>query len=216
MFVGVLTPKSWAEYQTFFTDRELTAPPPPKRVVFVRDDETQALVAGVCLYPTDGPYLFLEHFSYSPKLSAKDGLKAIRFLCAVVKGVAAVEAKTPLILTAVKGIADAIMAEGFQHSPVSVYYAVPGASNKSGPPADHDEEPLSDTEEVPTVPQGTPDSNPPEDDGFDEGYEAGMAAAREQQEAPAPKRRRKQKERPRPGRNPPRQSEQAPMSDFED
>ncbi len=166
MHVGVLSQATWNQFQSFFVARGVQAPPMPSRVVFACDDTTGHLIAGVCLYPTDGPYLFLEHFSYAHTLTAKEGAKAIKFLCAVVRGVAAVDAKTPMLLTGVKGIADLVLKEGFLESPVRVFYAPIGKPlNKSGPPDDQDRGPLEDTAttdgaDVPTVPQGSPKGKP--------------------------------------------------------
>lgn len=190
MFISILNDTTWAEYQAFFTGHGAQPPAFPKEVVFVSDDE--GLCVGVCLYNTDGPYMMLEHLTYDPEMSPKEGAAAIGYLAKVVAGIAAQKRRIPFVLTPVKGIVGLLESLGWETQPVKVL----SYQHVGQPPPEAAK---------PTRRRRAPEPEPPEEDG---GF------LEDQEEAPPPpppKRRRKG----RPGNNPPRQSRRAPESDFE-
>lgn len=194
LHVGTLNAETWEAFSVFFTERKQPVPRIPTKAVLAIDDEG-VLVAGVCRYDTDGPYMFLEHLSYDPELSSRDGHSAVRFLSRVVQAIGSAEGKIPLVLTGQKGIGKALLSQGYQQSPTAVFYTAVGVPpQKTRAPADQNEDPLTTDED--SVPQGTP---------------------------PRKRRRRQVQEGRRPGNRVPRASRQAepeeheaPLDDFED
>lgn len=65
--VMVPTSQAYPEYRSWWEARKLSPPPPPNCGIFIGHIE-HGLILGSCVYMTDGPFIFIEHSSVSPRL----------------------------------------------------------------------------------------------------------------------------------------------------
>jgi hypothetical protein len=74
----------------------------------------RGLVAGVCLYNTDGQYMLCEHLSTNPKALAVYRHQAVNLLCHAARVLGAVMNKTLVSIVEIKGIARMMRKHGFE------------------------------------------------------------------------------------------------------
>lgn len=135
-------------YQLRAEAKELVAPPPelPRHgLAYMVSDEggTATLVGAVCLYPTDGPYLYVEHFTLHPDLSKPGkgwkrrmmlGLHAARTLAYNVIVVCAAMRKVPIVAVARPSIAAVLKGMGYRKDATGTWSVAPTVRVMPPPP----------------------------------------------------------------------------------
>lgn len=123
LYVIPNTPETWEHFGRFFDARKALRPPGTEDTLFVAD--ARGLVAGVCLYPTRGPFFFLEHLSTNPGCPAKLRHRAVVLLATLVRAYAAAHSKYPIAVVRHRSISRILQRHGFTHSPGAVLTAAP-------------------------------------------------------------------------------------------
>jgi hypothetical protein len=128
IYSAPLTPQIWRQFEAFFASREggrLSVPPVPKAGVWiVVQDGT--LLAGVCLYDTDGPFLLAEGLATNPGIPATLAHKAVTDMIFLVKAQASSRGKYIVVTPRVRGVAKILERHGFQVQRGVIMTSAPG------------------------------------------------------------------------------------------
>lgn len=111
--------QTWEHFTAFYAIRArargepVVTPPPPVAGLFMgtRDE----LIAGICFYPTEGPYFVAEHFSTNPRAPARLRHRAA---CLVAEGISiygAATGKYALIFPSSLSMRRILQRAGFEH-----------------------------------------------------------------------------------------------------
>jgi len=121
MYVAPMTYENWNVYAKWFQEKGLAIPTPPKQAIMVNDEH--GLAAGVCIYLTDGPWMFLEHMQLRPGLSPGEIMRAMKLGLAAAKGLGCILGKHPVVLAQREGVEKMLGKVGYVQHEYSVWYA---------------------------------------------------------------------------------------------
>jgi hypothetical protein len=125
--VAIYNAANWKTYLGWFEERGVMPPiTMPKQAIMVADDEE--LLGGICVYMTDGPWMFLEHMQLKPGLSAGTIRRVIKFGLEAAKGMGAIVYKAVVIHEQREAIAHFLQDTGYVLTPASVWYGIPDFS----------------------------------------------------------------------------------------
>jgi hypothetical protein len=122
-----LVPGNAANWKTFlgwFSERGEPTPFISKQSVMIADDE--GLVGGVCVYVSDGPWMFIEHASCRPNISPGNMKRVLDFGLQAARELGNVFTKVPLLHISNRYIAESAEKLGFVNSGSVVYVGVVG------------------------------------------------------------------------------------------
>lgn len=105
------TPETWELFCRWFDARKLPRPPYPEDSFFVGD--ARGIVAGVCLYPTKGPYVLAENLSTLAVAPLRIRHRAVSLLVSLVRAYSCARAKFPLVVVRHRGIVRLLARSGF-------------------------------------------------------------------------------------------------------
>ena len=119
--------QTWNEYSRLFLLRKLSPPPHSEHALFIVHGEPQRpeMVAGFCMYPTKGPYVFCEHLVTNPGVRPMVRHKGLCVLLGALKLYCASTGKVPLIVARHKGLVKVLMRAGYLPQQALVLTAVP-------------------------------------------------------------------------------------------
>lgn len=123
MKVVANTQQTWNEYSRLFLLRKLSPPPWSEHALFI--EHSPDMVAGFCMYPTKGPYVFCEHLVTNPTLPAKVRHKGLCVLLGSLKLYCAATGKVPLIVARHRGLVKVLRRMGYLPQQALVLTAVP-------------------------------------------------------------------------------------------
>jgi hypothetical protein len=116
---------NWYVYLDWFKQRNLIFPVQPKEAIFIADEDNDELIGGACVYPTEGPWIFIEHMSFKPGLSKSLILRGMYHGMQAARGLGAMMGKRPLIHSNHPSI-DAMLARcGYTKSEMTCWYTDP-------------------------------------------------------------------------------------------
>ncbi|MBW2675805.1 MAG: hypothetical protein JRD89_20760 [Deltaproteobacteria bacterium] len=125
LYIAPYTLFNWYVYLDWFKQRELDLPSQPKEMILVADEDTDDLVGGACVYPTEGPWVFIEHMSFKPDLPKSLILRGMYHGMQAARGLGAMIGKRPLIHSSHPSI-DAMLARcGYTKSEMTCWYTDP-------------------------------------------------------------------------------------------
>jgi hypothetical protein len=114
-----LTPQVWDEYTYWYRRRAQVCPKLPKQGIFCAAEyfdqgrSFRSLVAGVCVYNTDGEYVLFEHLSTNPTTHPRICHQAVSLIAHIARGYGAVVGKTMVALVESRGIYRIMLRAGF-------------------------------------------------------------------------------------------------------
>lgn len=123
LFVIPATPAGWREYAGLFESRKLVAPPPSTDIVLVAD--ARGLVCGVSLYPSSGPYVFVEHLASNPQRPLRLRHRGVSLLAALVRSYCAIHSKYPVVVVRSRGLCKMLGRLGYETQVAVVMTAKP-------------------------------------------------------------------------------------------
>lgn len=154
LFLVALGDTEWNQFCQWYSARGMPQPMRPAHGIWISDG---ALVAGCCIYQTDGPYAFAEHFSVRPDASGRVKLACLKLVAAHLASYSCMVSKfliaAPNFLTGLKILERA----GFKESDaalMSFLPTVPLGSVQRGPRRAKAPAP---------VPESSPVSSPPDE-----------------------------------------------------
>ena len=145
-----ITDEVWTTFRSWYQMRGLAPPqetPRPERGIFVRAD-TGVLVAGCCLYTTDGPWFIAEEACANPGMPARLVYMAAQAILHQIHSYASLTGKKALCLPSTKGLLGLMRANGFLDLDVVPVWAPPWAHTGYGFQLQHDDVPLPKEEAV--------------------------------------------------------------------
>ena len=122
----VLVPRTqrvMEEYASWFIARKLPLPILGTDTLFIADP--RGVLAGVCLYPTEGGFILVEHLATNPAAPMKTRHRAVVALAKAVRVYAAAKSKYPVAVVRSRGILRVMLKEGFAMQPGVVVQAEP-------------------------------------------------------------------------------------------
>lgn len=117
------TPETWETFCRWFDGRKLPRPPLPEDSLFVGD--ARGIVAGVCFYPTKGPYVLVENLATLAVAPLRVRHRAVVLLVSLVRAYTAARAKYPLVVVRHRGIVRLLARNGFTAQQAVVMTAPP-------------------------------------------------------------------------------------------
>jgi hypothetical protein len=121
LFIVGMDDDSWEEFSSWFAQRRLCAPVRPNDgfVVCTSPKRGEVLyIAGVCIYPTDGPYAVVEHVSTNPKASLRLRHQAVVMGAVTLCVYGATRKKEMMCFPRQQGVERILERAGFIKSPV--------------------------------------------------------------------------------------------------
>jgi hypothetical protein len=112
-------------YLEWFKLRGQPLPVIPKQLILVAIEDTDEVIGGVCVYPTEGPWMFLEHLSFKPGLQKSLILRGVYLGVEAARGMGAAMGKRPLIHSSHKSIDAMLERCRYTRSPMTCWYAEP-------------------------------------------------------------------------------------------
>lgn len=117
------SPETWEVFCRWFDARKLPRPPYPEDSLFVGD--ARGIVAGVCMYPTKGPYAIIENLSTCPGAGIRIRHRAVVLLVSLVRAYLAARAKFPLVVVRRRSLVRLLARSGFVSQQAVVMTASP-------------------------------------------------------------------------------------------
>lgn len=150
----VLVPISeevWTIFRAWYQMRGMQPPDcKPERGIFVRAD-TGVLVAGCCLYTTDGPWFIAEEACANPAMPARLVYMAAEIILLQIHNYAAMTGKKALCLPSTQGLLHLMRQRGFHDLNVVPLWAAPYALTGDSFELEH-----QDVPQTPLVPVEKP------------------------------------------------------------
>lgn len=115
--------RAWQEFLSWWRD-EPVKPAFTEHGLFLADSTLGALLAGACIYPTNGPYALVEHMACNPRLDAASKHDAVRCLIDHA-GIYAAGTGKILITQAVGGVCQMLERFGWQANRATGYVLQP-------------------------------------------------------------------------------------------
>lgn len=114
-FTVGMSNRRWAEFSSWFKPRDQEPPTRPTDAVFVAEyTGGTPLVAGVCIYPTDGPFAVVERVATNPHALLRTRYEAVLFGAGALKDYAAMRNKIMLCFPSERGLAHLLLRAGFE------------------------------------------------------------------------------------------------------
>lgn len=111
----------WATYRDWFQGRGEEPPKPPPHGIWVIDGDPLSpwpcpLIAGVCLYPSEGEWTIVEHVATNPRASKEQRNAALLVMTAALRAYGAMTGKMPLCFPNDPSIERRLLLAGWKHS----------------------------------------------------------------------------------------------------
>lgn len=114
LFLVPLTPQFWEQYVGWFKAKNKPLPAFPPAGIWIGSDEQP--VAGVCIYPADGPYAFAEHFAVNPAAPRRLQAYGLRLVTRKLQEYSAIVGKYVIAAPSFQSGFKALERAGFQES----------------------------------------------------------------------------------------------------
>lgn len=111
MYLASLTEETREMYNRWFDARGVPRPPRAEEMVLVRDDAE--LLGGVCMYITDGPYMFMEHFSTNPDIGGRAALEVANLALRSVTAYGTIRGKRVIAAVRDVGLINILQSRGY-------------------------------------------------------------------------------------------------------
>lgn len=110
--------ETWEAFGRFFDARKTLRPAPTPDALLVAD--ARGLVAGVCLYPTSGPYVLVENLATNPGCPGRLRHRAVVLLVTLTRAYSATHSKFPIVIVRHRSLAKLLAKKGFHHQPGAI------------------------------------------------------------------------------------------------
>ena len=125
LYIAPFSLYHWYVYLDWFKQRDEPLPYPPKQMILIADEDTDELLGGACVYPTEGPWMFMEHVTFKPGLDNNLILRGVRLGVEAAKGLGASVGKRPVIHSSRRSIDAMLDSCGYTRSDIVCWYTEP-------------------------------------------------------------------------------------------